>query len=576
MAQDADRANAGPGRASPISPQPNVVAPGRIDSSFLFWIIIAATGVSGGLVGGLLMRLLHFVQHFAWSYQSGTFIDAVAGTPTLRRIAIPLGAGALTAIGLLVLRLGRRGHGQEISVAIWFRAGATPFFRTIGRGLLSIVIVGLGAAVGREGALKQAGAAIAYRFASWGKLDAPTCRLITACGAGAGLAAAYDLPIGGGLFALEVLLGTLELPFAIPAIACSIVGALTSWLLLPSGPTYRTPPYVLHLDQLAWAALVGPIAGLLAIPYIRLITWARTNRPQLWWKTAAALLGVFAALGVASLVVPQVLGNGRDVVQRTISGAFPPLWFAAILLAARPVATALCLKAGAPGGLFTPTMTLGALLGDLLGRSWAAFVPSAAPANGGYAVIAAGAFLAACTAAPLSAIVIMLELGRHIDLLIVPMGLAVIGACLTARIVGLPSIYSATVEERAKRALSATRDRDQPGVSHDYSVVSAAEKLSGAIPILLHGKGPVFVIDQRGRPEGRLDRAKLPDYLTGGEGLSLTTAGDVADPVGPLCREEEAGDAGRRKELLGAPVVAREFWRAGRRNRQGAIKPFRR
>jgi hypothetical protein len=262
-----------------------------------------------------------------------------------------------------------------------------------------------------------------------------------------------------------------------------------------------------------------------------------------------------AALGLASLAAPQLLGNGRSVVQRAISGTFPPLWFAAILLAARPIATAFCLKAGMPGGLFTPTMTVGALLGDLLGRSWAALVPSAAPPNGGYAVIAAGAFLAACTSAPLSAIVIMLELGGHVDALIVPMGLAIAGACLTARIAGLPSIYSATVEERVSRIAQAARERRQAGISGSYSIVSAAEKLSGAIAMLVRARGPVIVIDQRGRPQGRLDPARLPLYLTGGEGLSLTTPGEIAGPSGPVYRAAEAEEMDRREAMAGAAVI---------------------
>jgi H+/Cl- antiporter ClcA len=514
---------------APLSPQPNIVAPGSLDRSLRFWTIVAATGLCGGLAGGLLMRLLRLVQHAAWSYDSGSFLDAVARTSPGHRILVAAVGGLVAAIGLIVLRLGKQGNAQEISVAIWFRAGETPLARTLGRAILSIVVVGLGAAVGREGALKQAGAAFAYRFASWARLDAPTRRLITACGAGAGLAAAYNLPIGGGLFALEVLLGTLELPFAIPAIACSIIGSITSWALLPASATYVTPAYELHLDQILWALLIGPAAGLLAVPYIRLITWSRMNRPRTASETFLALVAVMTALGAASTLAPQLLGNGRDVVQRTITGAFPPLSFAVVLMFARPLATALCLKAGAPGGLFTPTMTFGALLGDLLGRLWAATVPGATPAHGGYAVIAAGAFLAACTSAPLSAIVIMLELGRHIDLLIVPMALAAVGAGLTARLACLPSIYSATVEKR----LASAAHRDRRGAADDCPEVPAAEKIAGAIPILLHAKGPVYVIDHAGRRIGRLDRSRLPQYLTGGEGLSLTTAGDLAERLPP-------------------------------------------
>ncbi len=165
------------------------------------------------------------------------------------------------ALGVSLLRFAKGGHAGDLTVALWFHAGGMPWARTLGRSLLSIVIVGLGAALGREGALKQTGAVIGWRWAHWAKLSSEQRRLLTACGAGAGMAAAYNVPLGGALFALEVLLGSISLPYAAPAIVCSVLATVTSWLLLPMQPAYATPHFQLSLNQVGWAVLVGPLIG---------------------------------------------------------------------------------------------------------------------------------------------------------------------------------------------------------------------------------------------------------------------------------------------------------------------------
>jgi H+/Cl- antiporter ClcA len=149
---------------------------------------------------------------------------------------------------------------------------------------------------------------------------------------------------------------------------------------------------------------------------------------------------IFTALGALSIAYPQLLGNGKDVVQRAFSNHLDVAVIAAILVL-KPLATAACLGTGAPGGLFTPTLTLGVLFGALLGNGWSAIWPGAAP--GSYAVIGGAAVLAASMQGPLAAVVLMLELTRHADALMVPVLLAVAEATIVARLFGAPSIYSA-------------------------------------------------------------------------------------------------------------------------------------
>jgi CIC family chloride channel protein len=241
---------------------------------------------------------------------------------------------------------------------------------------LSIVIVGMGASLGREGAPKQVGAVIANAPSDRAKLSNEQRRLLVACGAGAGPAAAYGVPLGGALFALEVLRGILALRLVLPALLTSLIATIVSWRVVADAPTYFIPSFQTSASVICWAILAGPVVGFVSVGYVRLIAFADHHNPGGWMRFYApgAALGL---LGLVSISFPQLLGNGKDLAQLTFVGevATAPLL---MLLALKPIATALCLGSGAPGGMFTPSLTLGALLGAALGYAWSLLWPGAA------------------------------------------------------------------------------------------------------------------------------------------------------------------------------------------------------
>jgi H+/Cl- antiporter ClcA len=310
---------------------------------------------------------------------------------------------------------------------------------SVARAVVSIVTVALGVSLGREGAPQLVGAASASWLSDWGGLPTWQRRLLVASGAGAGFAAVYNVPLGGSLFALEVLLGTLALPLVLPALATSVIATCVAWITLGTGPTYRLPAYAVHPQQLAWAALAGPIIGVVAIVWVRIIAWAGSHRPTGRGRYIAPFV-VFTILGLVSVEYPELLGNGKGVVQLAALGSvsFGLLW---VLFVLKPLATAACLWTGSPGGLFTPTLTVGALLAGILGYGWLHLFPGAR--TGSYAIIGGGAFLAASMQGPLSGVVLVLELTRNFDSLMAPTLLAVVEATVIARRLGAPSIYSA-------------------------------------------------------------------------------------------------------------------------------------
>ena len=205
-----------------------------------------------------------------------------------------------------------------------------PAWRTLGSAVLSVIIVGMGVSLGREGAPKQAGAVIANFFSDRARLSDEQRRLLVACGAGAGMAAAYGVPLGGALFALEVMRGMLALRYVLPALFASVVATAVSWLALPDAPTYLIPAYSSSASSVVWALLAGPIAGVVSVGYVRAITWADRNKPEGWRRLMAPVLGL-GLLGVVSIRFPQLLGNGKDISQLAFTNQVAP---ALLLIAA--------------------------------------------------------------------------------------------------------------------------------------------------------------------------------------------------------------------------------------------------
>ncbi len=418
-----------------------------------FWLAVVVTGAGTGLGAAALMHLLYVVQHTLWPGAGMDLLDAAARADWTRHLAILLGAGVLTSVGRLLL--GRLpGTSIDVTSAIWLHAGRLPALRSLGSAVLSVVVVGMGVSLGREGAPKQAGAVIANAASDRGRLSDDARRLLVACGAGAGLAAAYGVPLGGALFALEVLRGELALRFVLPALLTSLIATGVAWLFLPDAPTYAIPAYAGSLGSAVWVLLAGPVAGLVAVLYVRAVAWADRHRPKGGPGVAAPVLAL-GLLGAVSIPFPQLLGNGRDVAELAFTGQVTPLLLLALLLL-KPAATLLCLGSGAPGGLFTPSLALGALLGGVLGYPWSLLWPGVPP--GLFAVLGAAAVLAATTQGPISTVVLMVELIGQARSFILPLLLVVVVATLTARLIEARSIYDARLSDEEVRERQRQRD----------------------------------------------------------------------------------------------------------------------
>ncbi len=420
--------------------QPNASGDGDAALTPVFWVMVVLTGVAAGLFGDLMMLILFNVQHLAFGYHSGSLESGVAHASNLRRIVVLLAAGVFGGTAWYLLRRLTPGEKTEIDDVVWREGQRLSFRRSFGTSVISEVVIGMGASIGRENAPKLMGGAAASVLAGWARLSPGQRKLLLACGGGAGLAAVYNVPLGGALFTAEIMMGTITLPVAMPALACSVIATATAWLYLPNHATYPgIPGYRFTVPLLVWALIAGPLIGLLASGYIRLIGWvtyhAATGRAAIF-----APVGAFGILGLIGFAYPQLFGNGKDMAYSAFLGIGSFSLFLALGVL-KPLVTALCLGSGASGGLFTPTMSTGAVLGAAAGIAWSLAWPGS-PA-GAYAIVGAAAMLGAAMQAPLTGLALMLELTSGGFAVMVPMIAATVTATMVARYVDGYSIYTA-------------------------------------------------------------------------------------------------------------------------------------
>jgi H+/Cl- antiporter ClcA len=391
-----------------------------------------------------LALLLHAIQHVAYGYSaahligSESFLQGVTAASPERRLAAFALCGIVAGAGWAALyRYGK--PLVSIRRAVASSDPRMPFISTVAHALLQIVTVALGSPLGREVAPREIGALFAGRIAARAELSIDDCRLLVACGAGAGLAAVYNVPLGGAVFVLEVLLGTFAPRAMIAAIVTSTLAAIVAWSGLGNEQQYVVPAFRASAALMIWAALCGPLFGLAAKGFVSLTSGARAHAPRGLRLVVLSVIN-FVAIGLLAGSFPQLAGNGKGAASLAFSGELT-VSLAAVLLVLKVMIEASSLRAGAEGGLLTPGLTNGALLAVVLCGVWNHVLPEAASLPfAAAALVGAGAFLAASMQMPLTAIVLIVEFTHASHDLLFPLLLAIGGAVITCRT--LPQLRS--------------------------------------------------------------------------------------------------------------------------------------
>jgi H+/Cl- antiporter ClcA len=398
-----------------------------------FVLATLLTGLGAGVAGTVLVLVLHAVQHVAYGYAIGdthgveTFLEGSMQAPPLRRLAALAVCGFVAGVGWRALEA----FGEPLvstEAALEQEQPRLPPGSTVADALLQMVTVALGSPLGREVAPRQLASLVAERVARAARLSAEDTRVLLACGAGAGLAAVYKVPFGGALFALEAVLRTTRLRAATAAIVTSGLAASIAWAATGDEPVYRIAEIHVGPALMLWSIANGPLLGAAAYGFLRLTRMATAAAPTGSTRMVASLVA-FVAIGAVAMRYPQILGNGKGPAQLGFGDGLTTS-LAAILFALKLAATLVAFRAGARGGVLTPSVALGALMSAVLAAAWSFLCPDLGHAP--CAVVGATAFLAAAQQMPVTAIALTFEFTRAGTPVLFPMLLAAGGATATA------------------------------------------------------------------------------------------------------------------------------------------------
>jgi H+/Cl- antiporter ClcA len=392
-------------------------------------VVTALVGVGAGVAGLCASLLLRLIETLAYGASSGDFLADVLNADPSRRVIALCVAGVFAALAWWALR---RWGTPVVSVEASVAGKRMPWFVSIVNAAIQIIIVGLGASIGKEVAPRELGALIAGWLTEKAGVTARERRILVACGAGAGLAAVYNVPLGGALLAVEILLAEISFATVLPALATSAIAALVARLVVPLEPLYHLPQFTLSPTIVVWSIVVGPIIGFAAVGFVWLVKAAGAHRPRGWGILVIMPL-VFAGIGLLSLAFPAILGNGQALGQVAFDGAVGiPL--ITILLLLKVAATTATIGSGGAGGTLQPSVAVGAAFGAATGGLWLMLWPGSPVAA--FAFIAAAAFLASTMRAPLTALVLLIEFTGQGPALLIPALLAIGGSVAVSYLIG--------------------------------------------------------------------------------------------------------------------------------------------
>jgi CIC family chloride channel protein len=385
----------------------------RIGERQFMLVWAALIGFLGALAAEVFRRATDILHHLATGSDS-EIISSFARLPFWQRVAVPTAGGLLAGLTLwignrLTSRL-RQKTTTDYMEAIVVGSGSISVPASIVKSLSALFSISTGASIGREGPLVQLSSLVASQVAQLRKLPVAQRRQLVACGAAAGIASAYNAPIAGSFFVAEIILGTVVVEALGPLILAAVVATFTAQLLHGGGPIYKSPGFMLQTPlELIPLSCLGVLSGFLAPIYLWFLRTVQRLFSKVTLPVPAKIALGGAIVGVLAIISPDVCGNGQGLLSILFHGNWYSDEVLAILLL-KLVATAATFGSGAVGGVFTPTLFVGAAIGMLYGRGILYAFPILHPNPAMYAVVGMGSFIAATTGAPLMSILLGFEL----------------------------------------------------------------------------------------------------------------------------------------------------------------------
>ena len=527
----------------PSSPEPPVPSrPSRLGRFFLrdpntqFLLLAAAVGIAGAL-GAIAFRAISR-ELTRLLFDAEDIVAAAESLPPLLRIFVPAMGGL---VGGLIARTfvsgsGPGGISQMIEVVHLGRRSVRTR-PALGRAASSLAVISTGGSEGREGAIIQLGAAFASTLSRFAKVSPERARILVACGMAAGVAGAYNTPIAATLFVLEVVVGSFSMTLFGPAVVSAAISTVLVRSLLGDDPVYQVAAFRLEsaLEFLPFA-VIGIAAGASSALFVRALRAAKKFFTSFRLALPVSMAIGGAIVGAIGIVRPEVWGNGFDGTNRILRGN-PSIPLLAELFVGKIVATAATIGSGGVGGVFTPSLMVGAALGGGVAKLVQIVLPILEAPVGGYALLGMGGLLAGVTRAPLLAIIMIFELTQNTAVLLPMMAVSVL-AVLTARAFQRESMYveslrsAGIVWEKTPEATALSSLSVSDVMRQDIRLVPRHTPLPEIVQAFLHSRSLyLYIGDEEGKLLGVIDLHDIKETLPERDISNLVIAEDLVQEI---------------------------------------------
>jgi CIC family chloride channel protein len=458
-------------------------------SEHVYMMLLAlVVGLGGGLAAVGFRKLIGLGNWVAWQdLEYAT--DYIRGLPFWWKILAPCVGGLVCGLIIYYLAREAKGHGvPEVMEAVALRSGRIRPRVVAAKMVASAVSIASGGSVGREGPIVQIGSAFGSTVGQWLGIDERRLRTLVGCGAAAGIAGTFNAPVAGALFAVELILSDFAISQFSPIVIASVAATVVGHHFWGDVPAFEVPGYSLvHYGELLAYAGLGILAGLAALTFVRLLYLAEDlfDKPRLWAPLKAALGGVI--IGAIALLFPEILGVGYETIGKALRGEM--VWhLLLVLIAVKIIAVSITIGSGGSGGIFAPSLFIGAMTGGAVGTVVHAAWPESTAGPGAYALVGMGAVVGATTHGPITAIVIIFELTADYKIML-PLMISCITATLLATRLQTGSIYTIKL---LRRGVDVQKGQDVSVLRH----LRVGEEMRRDMVTLLPGAGLMHVISK--------------------------------------------------------------------------------
>ncbi|PJK31642.1 chloride channel protein [Minwuia thermotolerans] len=498
------------------------------------------TGLTVGYAAYGFRLSLSAVQYLFYGVGTEYLVQTILVLPWWHVVLAPALGGLAVALFLKFVMPGHRPQGvAEVIEAGMYHNGRMSFRAGMGAAFTSALSIGAGASVGREGPLVHLGGSIASILTKRLNLSRLDGHTMLACGVAAGVAASFNAPIAGVIFAHEVVLGHYALRALAPVVISGVCGTIVTRIHIGDFPAFLIPDYdILSFWQFPAFMMLGLVSGLMALIFFWSVGFTRdvigrTRIPDFWRPPIAGL-----AVGVIALQFPEVLGVGYEATDNALNQVYP-LHLLILLVAAKMAATSICVSGGFGGGVFSPALFIGAMTGGAFGLIAANVFPELAAEHGLYAIVGMGAVASAVLGAPISTTLIVFELTGDYRVTIALM-VAVVLATVMARQFRYPSFFHWQLARRAVKLAETDEVLLHAQVVADVMVTDvetiSPEMSFGELREVYRDSSAqaYYVVDADGRIQGALNEADVKYALLDPMLDNLGRAVDIASQTGPL------------------------------------------